>query len=201
MKVLGISIRNELFLTYLADKIAKDTGTWLGLLKRALIHLNQRAVIYKSMMRYKLEYVSYVWKATSETWPGKVDTIQKRIVNIITMPDAFLRMNATQPVAQSRQVSALILTHPIYHGDAPTLLNDILSPLPVERIATINILTHLSTQLLWQFHPQTLIIVKRHSCLLQTAVCRLPTADCRLPTADCRLSTASGITSQRKYMQ
>ena len=59
----------ELSWTYLVDKMTKNAGKRLGLLKRDSPYLNpnQRALIYKSMVRYKVEYVSYVWKAASET--------------------------------------------------------------------------------------------------------------------------------------
>ena len=72
VELLGISIWKELFWTHSVDKKAKDTGKWLGLLKRVSPYLNpnQQAMIYKIMVRSKMEYVLSVWTAVSETSLG-----------------------------------------------------------------------------------------------------------------------------------
>ena len=69
VELLGIFIRRELSLTHLIEITAKDSGKRLGLLKRVLPYLNpnQRAMIYKSMVRSKREYVLSVWMSDSET--------------------------------------------------------------------------------------------------------------------------------------
>ena len=79
--------------------MAKDIGKRLGLLKIVSPYLNpnQRAMIYKSMVRSKMEYVSSVWMAASETSVA---------VKSIAMPEASLSRNATQQLAQ------LELVHP-----------------------------------------------------------------------------------------
>ena len=64
-------------------------------------------MIYKSIMKSKTEYVCQIRVAS------------------------FSR-NAIHLYAQRRQVGALILFHRIYHGDAPTPLNNISPPPPVD---------------------------------------------------------------------
>ena len=83
-----------------------------------------------------MEYISSVWMAASETSLGILDATQSRDIKIIAIPEASLRRNAIQPLAQRRPVGALTLFHQIYYGDAPTLLNGMLPLPPVVRRAT-----------------------------------------------------------------
>ena len=93
----------------------------------------QRAMIYKSMVRFKMEDGSSVWMAASETSLSRLDAIQMGAVQNCSSARG---MKAIQPLAQRRQVGALTLFHQIYHKDAPTLLNSVLPPPPVVRVAT-----------------------------------------------------------------
>ena len=81
--------------------------------------------------RSKMEYVSSVWMAASETSLGRLDVIQRRAVKIIAMQEASLSRNTTQPLAHRRQVGELTLFHQIYLGYAPTQLSNMLPPPPV----------------------------------------------------------------------
>ena len=96
VELLDISIQKELSWTHLVDKMAKDTGKWLGLLNKVSPYLNpnQQAMIYKSMVRSKMEYVS--------------------------------EQECHKPLAHRRQVGALALFHWVHHEDAPSLLNSML---------------------------------------------------------------------------
>ena len=75
--------------------MTKDAGKRHGLLKRVLPYLNpnQGAMIYKTTVKAKMECVSCVWLAASETSLDRLDAIQIRAVKMIAMP-ASLRRNA-----------------------------------------------------------------------------------------------------------
>ena len=126
------------------EKMTKDAGKRFGLLKRVSPYLNpnQRAMIYKSMVRSNMEYVSFVWTAASKTSLVQLGATQRRAVKIIAISEASLSRNAIQPLAQRRNISALTLFHWIYHGDAPKLPNSMLPPPPEVRRATRTSTSH-----------------------------------------------------------
>ena len=69
VELLGITIRKDLTWTHIVKKMAIDAGKRLGLLRRVSKYLNpnQRAMIYKSMVRSRMEYASSVWMGASPT--------------------------------------------------------------------------------------------------------------------------------------
>ena len=128
VELLGISIGKDLTWTHIVKKMATDAAKRLGLLRRVSPYLNpdQRAMIYKSMVRSRMEYASTVWMGASATSLGWLDAIQRRALRIIKLPQDILYAKQIQPLAQRRNVGALTLLHRMYHGDAPALMNSLL---------------------------------------------------------------------------
>ena len=89
--------------------MTKDAGKRLDVLKRVSQYLNpnQGAIIYKTMGKAKMECVSCVWLAASETSLGRLDAIQMRAFKMIAMPVTSLSRYAIQPLAQRSWCSHL----------------------------------------------------------------------------------------------
>jgi len=126
--LLGLTIRRNLTWSHHIDKMSTDAGKRLGLLRRVSPYLSpeQRATIYKCMVRSSMEYASTVWMGASATSLSSLDAIQRRATKIIDMPQDSLDSIQIQPLEQRRNVGALSLLHRMYHQDAPTLLNNLL---------------------------------------------------------------------------
>lgn len=128
VELLGITIRKELTWNHIIKNMATNAGKRLGLLRRVAPYLNpaQRATIYKSMVRSRMEYASTVWMGACPTVLSRLDSIQRRALKIINLPADALNRSQIQPLKLRREVGALTLLHRIYHKEAPTLLNSIL---------------------------------------------------------------------------
>ncbi|KAI8498403.1 hypothetical protein Bbelb_236050 [Branchiostoma belcheri] len=137
-ELLGVTIRKELTWTHHIKQMATDAGKRLGLLRRVAPYLSpqQRATIYKSMVRSCMEYASTVWMGASDTSLDLLDAIQRRATRIINLPQAELDRNQIQPLKQRRQVGALTLLHRMYNQDAPALLISLLPTPYVHRRET-----------------------------------------------------------------
>ena len=128
VELLGITIRKELTWTHIVKKMASDAGKRLGLLRRVAPYLSpdQRATIYKSMVRSRMEYASSVWMGACPTSLSWLDSIQRRAIKIINAPpDAHDKLQI-QPLEQRRNVGSLTLLHRMYYQEAPSLLNGLL---------------------------------------------------------------------------
>jgi hypothetical protein len=138
VELLGITIRKDLTWTHIVHKMASDAGKRLGLLRKVAPYITpiQRAMIYKSMVRSRMEYASSVWMGASETALARLDAIQRRALKIIGLPQDAMKEIAIQPLSQRRNVGALTLLHRIYHQEAPALLNSLCPPTPIEQRRT-----------------------------------------------------------------
>ena len=138
VELLGITIRKELTWTHILKKMATDAGKRLGLLRKVAPYLNpeQRATIYKSMVRSRMEYASTVWMGASPTSLAWLDAIQRRALKIINLPQDDLDSIQIQPLEQRRNVGALTLLHRMYHQEAPAMLNSLLPEPYIERRET-----------------------------------------------------------------
>ncbi|XP_078594501.1 uncharacterized protein LOC144872315 [Branchiostoma floridae x Branchiostoma japonicum] len=126
--LLGATIRKDLTWNHHIKKMAADAGKRLGLLRRAAPYLNpqQRATIYKSMVRSSMEYASTVWMGACSTSLDLLNAIQRRATKIIDLPETDLYKYQIQPLEQRRNVGALTLLHRMYNHDAPAPLNSLL---------------------------------------------------------------------------
>ncbi len=124
VELLGITIRQELSWNHIVKNMATDAGKRLGLLRKVAPYISpeQRATIYKSMVRSRMEYASTVWMGASNTSLAQLDAIQRRALKIINLPQDTLVGKQIQPLEQRRHVGALTLLHRMYHQEAPARL-------------------------------------------------------------------------------
>jgi len=128
VELLGITIRKELSWNHILKNMATNAGKRLGLLRKVSPYINpeQRATIYKSMVRSRMEYASTVWMGASRTSLAWLDAIQRRALKIINLPQDTLVGKQIQPLEQRRHVGALTLLHRMYHQEAPARLCSLL---------------------------------------------------------------------------
>ena len=87
---------------------------------------NQRAMIYKAIIRSKMEYASSAWFGATPTSLSQLDAVQRRAIRIIDLPEDDLISHQIQPLGTRREVGALTLFHRMYYGEAPELLCQLL---------------------------------------------------------------------------
>jgi hypothetical protein len=89
--------------------MAAEAGKRLGLLRRVAHYIppTQRDIIYKSMVRSKMEYTSSVWMGSSATVLERSDAIQRRALKIINLPKSDESLEAIQHINQCRNVGRL----------------------------------------------------------------------------------------------
>ncbi|CAH1239463.1 Hypp5830 [Branchiostoma lanceolatum] len=192
-ELLGLTIRKELSWTHHIKKMATDAGKRLGLLRRAAPYLTpqQRATIYKSMVRSCMEYASTVWMGACPTSLDLLDAIQRRAIRLINLPQDELDRNQIQPLGQRRNVGALTLLHRMYNHNAPSPLISLLpGPYvhrretrlsrsqhcnalePVKSSTTSHRRTYLpATVKLWNSLPQDIVTLK-DKCKFKTCINR-----------------------------
>ena len=104
--------------------MAKSAAQRTGLLRRVAPYLlpTQRAMIYKAIIRSKMEYASSAWFGTTPTSLSQLDAVQRRAIRIIDLPEDDLISHQIQPLGTRREVGALTLFHRMYYGEAPELL-------------------------------------------------------------------------------
>ena len=108
--------------------MAKSAAQRTGLLRRVAPYLlpTQRAMIYKAIIRSKMEYASSAWFGATPTSPSQSDAVQRRAIRIIDLPEDDLISHQIQPLGTRREVGALTLFHRMYYGEAPELLCQLL---------------------------------------------------------------------------
>jgi len=122
--LLGLTLTNDLSWKPVVTKMAKTAGQRLGLLRRAAPYIvpTQRALIYKAMIRSKMEYASSAWCSATPTTLAQLDTIQNRAKRIIGLPEEDLLSLGIQPLKHRRAVGATTLFHRMFYKEAPELL-------------------------------------------------------------------------------
>ena len=90
-------------------------------------------MIYKAIIRSKMEYTSSAWFGATPTSLSQLDDAQRRAIRIIDLPEDDLISHQIQPLGTRREVVTLTLFYRMYYGEAPELLchtindNDMLS--------------------------------------------------------------------------
>ena len=122
--LLGLTLSNDLSWNQVVTKMAKTAGQKLGFLRRVSPYIlpAQRAIIYKSMIRSKMEYASSAWMGATPTSLAQLDSIQNRAKRIIGLPVDELKASRIQPLSDRRAVGATTLFHRIFYKEAPELL-------------------------------------------------------------------------------
>ena len=126
--LLGLTVNKDLSWTPVVNKMARTASQRLGLLRRAAPYLvpSQRATIYKTMIRSKMEYASSAWMGAPPTSLSKLDAIQRRAVRIIGISEDDGKNYQIQHLGHRRAVGAITLFHRMFYGEAPELLQHLL---------------------------------------------------------------------------
>ena len=101
--------------------MAKSAAQRTGLLRRVAPYLlpAQKAMIYKAIIRSKMEYSSTAWYGATPTSLAQLDAVQRRAIRIIGLPENDLLSHQIQPLATRRQVelshfsTACIMVRPL----------------------------------------------------------------------------------------
>ena len=130
IRICSLKIKLEMQLSWNHDvtSMAKSAAQRTGLLRRVAPYLlpTQRAMIYKAIIRSKMEYASSAWFGTTPTSLSQLDAVQRRAIRIIDLPEDDLISHQIQPLGTRREVGALTLFHRMYYGEAPELLCQLL---------------------------------------------------------------------------
>ena len=101
--LLGITISKDLSWNPVINRMAKSAGQRLGLLRRTAPYLSppQRATIYKSMVRSKMEYASTAWCNATSTSLAQLDRVQNRAKRIIGLREGEFNAQQILPITSS----------------------------------------------------------------------------------------------------
>ena len=128
VELLGLTLSKDLSWKHDVTSMAKSAAQRTGLLRIVAPYLlpTQRAMIYKAIIRSKMEYASSAWFGTTPTSLSQLDAVQRRAIRIIDLPEDDLISHQIQPLGTRREVGALTLFHRMYYGEAPELLCQLL---------------------------------------------------------------------------
>ena len=124
MDLLGLTLNNNLSWNQVVTKMSKTAGQRLGLLKRVSPYIlpAQRAIIYKAMIRSKMEYASSAWIGATPTSLAQLDSIQNRAKRVIDVPSDEYEDHRIQPLSHRMAVVAATLFYRKFNEEAPELL-------------------------------------------------------------------------------
>ena len=128
VELLGLTLSKDLSWKHDVTSMAKSAAQRTGLLRRVAPYLlpTQRAMIYKAIIRSKMEYASSALFGATPTSLSQLDAVQRRAIRIIDLPEDDLISHQIQPLGTRRKVGALTLFHRMYYGEAPELLCQLL---------------------------------------------------------------------------
>ena len=139
--LLGLTLNNNLSWNQVVTKMSKTAGQRLGLLRRVSPYIlpAQRAIIYKAMIRSKMEYASSAWIGATPTSLAQLDSIQNRAKRVIGLPTNEYEDHRIQPLSHRRAVGAATLFHRMFYKEAPELLCQLMPDIHVHdpRVATV----------------------------------------------------------------
>ena len=100
----------------------------LGLLRRVAPYLlpTQRAMIYKAIIRSKMEYVSSAWFGATPTSLSQLDAVQRRAIRIIDLPEDDLISHQIQPLGTRKRSWSPHIVPPYVLWRGPELLCQLL---------------------------------------------------------------------------
>ena len=93
-KLLGLTLSKDLSWKHDVTSMAKSAAQRTGLLRRVAPYLlpTQRAMIYKSIIRSKMEYAITAWFGATPTLLSQLDAVQRRAIRIIDLPEDDLSL-------------------------------------------------------------------------------------------------------------
>lgn len=135
-KYLGVYISDNLSWQTHIDHITSDANRMLGFLRRnfALASADIKLVLYKTLVRPKLEYASSIWDPHINSLLHDIEAIQNRSARFIL--SNYFRTASVSSLKSSlnlldlsvrRKISRLCLFHKIYHANS-TLKDSMLFP-------------------------------------------------------------------------
>ena len=128
VELLGLALSKGLSWRHDVTSMAKSAAQRTGLLRGVAPCLlpTRGAMIYKAIIRSKMEYASSAWFGATPTSLSQLDAVQGRAVRIVDLPGDGLISHQIQPLGTRREVGALTLFHRMYCGEAPGLLCQLL---------------------------------------------------------------------------
>ena len=89
VELLGLTLSKDLSWKHNVTSMAKSAAQRTGLLRRVAPYLlpTQRAMIYKAIIRSKMEYASSAWFGATPTSLSQLDAVQRRAIRIIDLPE------------------------------------------------------------------------------------------------------------------
>ena len=123
--MLGISISNKISWANQISKASLSAAKCLGYLRRCKFYFNSSELlkIYKSYIRPKLEYNSYIWAGAPKTHLAVLDQIQSRACRLI----ADINVSSTlDSLSHRRNVGALCVFYKYFHGKCSDELYDLM---------------------------------------------------------------------------
>ena len=93
VELLGLTLSKDLSWKHDVTSMAKSAAQRTGLLRRVAPYLlpTQRALIYKAIIRSKMEYASSAWFGATPTSLSQLDAVQRRAIRSLT----FLGMTSS----------------------------------------------------------------------------------------------------------
>ena len=91
VELLGLTLSKDLSWKHGVTSMAKSAAQCTGLLRRVAPYLlpTQRAMIYKAIIRSKMEYASSAWFGATPTPLSQLDAVQRRAIRIIDLPEGW----------------------------------------------------------------------------------------------------------------
>ena len=133
-RLLGLTFSKDLTWNDYIKSIAKSAAMKVGSLYRARQYLSSECILhlYKSLIRPCMEYCCHIWGGASADVLGLLDSIQKRIANIVGPTLAA----TLQPLSHRRDVASLSLFYKYYHGRCSAELLSLVPPPKVAKRVT-----------------------------------------------------------------
>lgn len=123
-KYLGVYITSNLNWSLHTENIIKNANRMLGYLRRNFFNVptNLKLLLYKTLIRPKLEYATPVWDPAHENLITDLEMVQNNSVRFIlanynrTASITNMKSNLCLPsLASRRKVSRIALFHKLYH--------------------------------------------------------------------------------------
>ena len=106
--------------------MAKSAAQHTGLLRRVAPYMlpTQRAMIYKAIIRSKMEYASSAWFGATPTSLSQLDAVQRRAIRIIDL-GGWPHLSPNSATGNPKRSWSPHIVPP-YYGEAPELLCQLL---------------------------------------------------------------------------
>ncbi|XP_064074657.1 uncharacterized protein LOC135193964 [Vanessa tameamea] len=116
LAVLGIDVRCDLNPRDYIEAVIKTASRKLGVLNkvRRFFTPQQLLLLYKTQVRFCVEYCSLLWDGSAKYLMEALDRLQQRAVGIIGDVEVT---NTLEPLRLRREIAALSVFYRLYHGE------------------------------------------------------------------------------------